>query len=134
MTSREKEAIRYLGYGSHTVDEKTISMIADAFSSLDQVVQKRSVCRIFDMVFVDASRIQIGNLEIQSKNLGKNLKGCCKVAMFGATLGINVDRLIQRTSILNMADAVALQACAAAILEEYCDEIQRELEEPKVDP
>ncbi|MCI8291998.1 MAG: Vitamin B12 dependent methionine synthase activation subunit [Hespellia sp.] len=129
MTSREKEAIRYLGYGSHTVDEKTISMIADAFSSLDQVVQKRSVCRIFDMVFVDASRIQIGNLEIQSKNLGKNLKGCCKVAMFGATLGINVDRLIQRTSILNMADAVALQACAAAILEEYCDEIQRELEE-----
>ena len=47
--------------------------------------------------------------------------------MFGATLGIGVDQLIRRTSLTDMAKAVVLQACAAALLEEYCDECQEKL-------
>lgn len=71
-------------------------------------------------------------MEIRSTSLSRNLKGCTKVLLFGATLGAGVDRLIMRASVTDMAKAVALQACAAALLEEYCDEEQlrlgRELE------
>ena len=45
--------------------------------------------------------------------------------LFCATLGAETDRLIRRASITDMSRAVILQACAAAYLEEYCDEQQR---------
>ena len=55
------------------------------------------------------------------------LKQCEKLILFGATLGTGADRLITRASLTDMAKAVVLQACAAAMLEEYCDACQREI-------
>ena len=64
----------------------------------------------------------IENIKIQSKNLAKNLCGCEKVVLLGATLGVQVDQLMKRYTYTNMAKTVVLQACAAAMLEEYLDE------------
>ena len=66
-------------------------------------------------------------MEITSRSLSRNLKGCTKAVLFGATLGSGVDRLIRRTSLTDMSRAVIQQACAAAFLEEYCDEKQLEI-------
>lgn len=41
-----------------------------------------------------------------------------------ATLGTSVDILMKRYSLTDMAKSVVLQACAAAYLEEYCDDLQ----------
>lgn len=131
MESRIQEAIRYLGYGRNAVDQETLDMVSEAFLQLDQCAKKRSVCRIFQLEQMADDRFKIGKLDVKSKGLGKNLKGCSSVAVFGATLGIEVDRLIQRSSVRNMAKAVVVQACAAAYLEEYCDQIQEELSREK---
>ena len=131
MESRIQEAIRYLGYGRNAVDQETLDMVSEAFLQLDQCAKKRSVCRIFQLEQMADDRFKIGKLDVKSKGLGKNLKGCSSVAVFGATLGIEVDRLIQRSSVRNMAKAVVVQACAAAYLEEYCDQIQEELRREK---
>lgn len=64
---------------------------------------------------------------MKSRSLGRNLKQCEKLILFGATLGTGADRLITRASLTDMAKAVVLQACAAAMLEEYCDACQREI-------
>ena len=66
-------------------------------------------------------------MEIRSKSLSRNLKGCRQVVLFGATLGAGVDRLMRRISLTDMARAVILQSCAAAMLEEYCDECQKKI-------
>ena len=63
-------------------------------------------------------------MNIESRSLSRNLAGCSQIVLFGATLGAGVDRLITRTSLTDMAKAVVVQACAAAMLEEYCDECQ----------
>ena len=131
MESRIQEAIRYLGYGRNAVDQETLDMVSEAFLQLDQCAKKRSVCRIFQLEQMADDRFKIGKLDVKSKGLGKNLKGCSSVAVFGATLGIEVDRLIQRSSVRNMAKAVVVQACAAVYLEEYCDQIQEELRREK---
>lgn len=122
-----KEAVRYLGYGKNAVDDQTRRMIADSFASLQSVMSRKSVYRIFDLEQVDAENIRFGGLEVKSKNLAKNLQGCDKVVLFGATLGIRVDQLLSRTSKTDMAKTVVLQACAAALLEEYCDECQEKI-------
>ena len=114
MDRMTKEAIRYLGYGRNAVDEQTLALIKDSFESLRSAVSPKSICRIFD-------------LQHQSRSLGRNLKQCEKLILFGATLGTGADRLITRASLTDMAKAVVLQACAAAMLEEYCDACQREI-------
>ena len=129
MEHREKEALRYLGYGRKAADEATFLLVQNAFRDLERIAERRSVCRIFEFEQEEDSRMKIGGAEVISKNLGKNLKGCSEVILMGATLGIQTDRMIQRASLRNMAEAVVIQACAAAMLEEYCDEVQAGLEE-----
>lgn len=157
---RTREAIRYLGYGKHAVDENVLALIADSFRELDRCAGARSVYRIFDLEvcpeeavslpgengkikedvvsagtainerrMARTERIRIGKMQIASHSLTRNLRGCREAVVFGATLGPAVDVLMRRYSLTDMAKAVVLQACAAAFLEEYCDQIQEEIGE-----
>lgn len=127
MDTRTKEAIRYLGYGSHAVDDHTLALVESSFAELDQIAGKRIIYRIFDVSFKEADRLQIGKLDIISKNLGKNLAGCQSAVILGATLGAGVDMLLRKYTLTDMARVVTLQACAAAMLEEYLDECQQNI-------
>ena len=86
-----KEAIRYLGYGRNTADERTRIMIENAFTEVERASGPKSICRVFD-VMQTADKIKIGNMEIISSSLARNLKGCTKAVIFGATLGSGVLR------------------------------------------
>lgn len=126
MDERTKEALRYLGYGKHPADEKTLQMIEEAFSELEKNAGKRIVWRIFDLKRLGKSCIMIGNMQVESKNLSKNLQGCKKAIMLGATLGVGADLRIKRYSCTDIAKAVVMQSCAAVLLEEYLDDWQEE--------
>lgn len=129
MDMRTREAVRYLGYGRHAIDERTLQLVEDSFLELEQIVHAKFIYRIFEITFSDMDVLTIGNMKIKSKNLSKNLKGCSKAVVFGATLGTGVDILMKRYSLTDMAKVVTLQACAAAMLEEYCDEAQNQIAE-----
>ena len=73
--------------------------------------------------------MNIEGLEITSRNLAKNMNGCTQVVMLGATLGVEVDMLMKRYSLTEMSRTVVLQACAAAMLEEYLNNWQKSLKE-----
>lgn len=127
MDIRTKEAVRYLGYGKTAVDEKTLLMIHESFEELGRISEPKCVYRIFELSFPNKEELQICNLHIKSENLYNNLKGCEKVIVFGATLGTAVDRLIRTYELTNIVRAVVMQACAAVMLEEYCDKVQDEI-------
>ena len=74
--ARTKEAIRYLGYGRHAVDEQTLALIDVSFGELDQTTQAKSVYRIFDCKVTGEDQVTIGKMNIKSRSLGKNLRGC----------------------------------------------------------
>ena len=112
MDRMTKEAIRYLGYGRNAVDEQTLALIKDSFEGLRSAVSPKSICRIFDLQHQSEECFQIGNIRMKSRSLGRNLKQCEKLILFGATLGTGADRLITRASLTDMAKAVVLQACA----------------------
>ena len=50
-------------------------------------------------------------------------------ADIAATLGAETDRLLRRAAVTDMSRAVILQACAASLLERYCDQCCREIGE-----
>ncbi len=127
-----KEAVRYLGFGRREADEATLRLVAAAFSQLERAASPRIVWRVFDLRTAGEGRLDIGGMEVESRSLWKNMKGCCQAVVLGATLGSGVDLLMRRQSLTDMAAAVVTQACAAAMLEEYLDgeqeKIGRELE------
>ena len=127
-----KEAVRYLGFGRREADEATLRLVAAAFSQLERAASPRIVWRVFDLRTAGEGRLDIGGMEVESRSLWKNMKGCCQAVVLGATLGSGVDLLLRRQSLTDMAAAVVTQACAAAMLEEYLDgeqeKIGRELE------
>lgn len=129
MDIRIKEAIRYLGYGKHAVDEKTLRSIETSFEELVRVAEMKSVFQIYDLCLKDENLLVIKNIEISSRNLQTNLKDCKQVVLFAATLGTEVDRLLRKIQVVDMAKAVVMQACAATLLEEFCDKVQNEVAE-----
>ena len=66
-------------------------------------------------------------VQTESRDLSAHLKGCSSCFLFAATLGIEVDRLLTRLAVTDSSAAVMVQACAAAYLEDFCDEQCREL-------
>ncbi len=127
MDVRTKEAVRYLGYGNHAIDDRMLALISNSFQELEKAAGGRIVYRIFDVSLEAKDCLSIGTLKIKSRNLWRNLKSCEKAYILGATLGVGVDSLLRRYSLTDMARVVILQACAAAMLEEYLDCCQEEL-------
>lgn len=127
MDRRTKEAIRYLGYGKHVIDEPTLELIDESFLELERLAEAKYVSAMFALVTKEDGSLDIGMLNVKSHSLEQNLIQCEKAILFGATLGIEVDRQLRKYEVTHIAKAVVLQACAAAYLEEYCDKIQEQL-------
>ncbi len=121
MDTRTKEAIRYLGYGRHAVDDETLRLIRSSFQELDQAADFRIIYRIFDLNRKENESLEIGTMKVTSKSLNRNLKGCEQIVLLGGTLGTGTDLLLRRYTLTDMAKVVVLQACAAAMLEEELD-------------
>ncbi len=121
-----KETLRYLGYRGKEADEQTLKLIGECWEELEEKTQRRACFREFPLVFLE-DRIDMGCLQTESRDLRKNLEGCSLVVLFAVTLGVMADNLIRRYSRLEMSRAVVMQAAAAAMLEDYCDQVNEEL-------
>lgn len=117
------EILRYMRTNSKTDDERILALVDSAIQQLESAVNPKTLYRIFDCT-VTENELIIGELVFRSKRLAENLKGCTRVVVFGATLGTQCDRLIKTAGTTNVAMAMALQATAAAKIEEVCDELE----------
>lgn len=65
--------------------------------------------------------IDFGFCKVMSKDLAKNLLGCCEAVVMAATLGIDIDRLIARGSVISKAEGFFLDAVASSFAEAVID-------------
>ena len=123
-----KEILRYLGYGRHEAKEQVLILIEACVRELERAAVPKSIYKEYPLSFYGEEGIDCCAFQTCSKALKKNLKDCQSVLLFGATLGTGVDLLLHRYNRLQMSKAVVLQAAAAAMLEDYCDQMNEELE------
>ncbi len=71
--------------------------------------------------------LRFADVVLQSRDLGRNLEGCSKVALLAATIGPQVDALIRRHSSLDPVYASILQATGAMFIEELVDLVNAEI-------
>ena len=131
LTPDIKEVIRYLGYRGAVPDDSVREEIGECIGELQKEVTPRFVYERFPLSVKTEQDgtplLNLGDLEIRSRDLAKNLEGCCGVYIMAVTLGPGPDRLIRRASVGQMSRAVVLQAAAAAMTETWCDQINERI-------
>ena len=116
----KKEILRYAGCkeGSELGDiEKLLE------ECLEEALPRLSykLCYLELPIAITGDTCDFGCMQVQSKDLVKNLTGCEKVLLFGATIGVEIDRLIARYAHISQAKAMMFQAIGAERIEALCD-------------
>lgn len=117
------EVLRYLGYGKHEADAAVAEMVEQCIAELGREAQPRFLDREFPLILKEDAVVSCGCFTVRSRKLSKNLKDCSRMIVFAATLGIGADYLIRKYNRLQMSKAVVMQAAAAAMIEQFCDQV-----------
>jgi hypothetical protein len=114
----KKEILRYAGCkdADGEINALLESCIEEAGDRLRYRVCYRQlpVCVIEDVC-------DFGAFRVQSKKLAATLRGCERVILFAATVGIEIDRLIAKYGRISPAKALMFQAIGAERIESLCD-------------
>ncbi len=112
---RIREALRYSG-----ADESFSAEAADCFDECCGVLR-------YDVCFERLPVRRCGDVldltfaETDSRDLGVCLAHCDEIIIFAATVGIGIDRLISKYSVISPSRAVLLQGLGAERIESLCD-------------
>lgn len=123
-----KEVYRYLGFRGVVPSRDIADKVEVYIKKLEEVSVPRSFCRYFPLLPAEDAQeeggcVRFADLEIRSRNLAGNLRGCTQVCMLAVTIGIGADRLVSRAQLTDVAGAAICQAAGAAMAEAWCDEI-----------
>lgn len=122
------EVLRYMGCPAGQADAALLALVSDCARELCAVLQPRWTWRA-STIRPDPDGIRLdGGLLLPGTDLSAHLAGCDRAAAFCATLSAGVDALLRRTQSTDMARAFCLDCCAAAAVEQLCDQIEAHLQ------
>ena len=124
-----REICRYLGYRGTAPTPEVAEKISLCLSNLQKASVLSETHVVLPLESPEENVLVAGEMEIHSKNLYKNMRGCHACCLFAATIGIGCDRLIARAELTSMADAAIYQAAGAALIEAVCDQLNLSLKE-----
>jgi len=129
------EIYRYMGHRG-TADGQLEALVSSCLEKLSTASAPRHLVMPMPCT-VSGDSVTIGELTtdssaistvtIKSSRLAEHLSGCIQVYILAATLGAAVDRLISQRGKIDSAETLCLQACAAAQIEDYCNNAAEEL-------
>lgn len=119
------EVLLYLSYKGGEIPPDITEAIDRCEALLMKTARPRVVWRRFPL---DADGAPVGtDFRPQGGDVKALLTGCAAVIFFAATLGAEAESLIRRTQVTNMTDAVILDACGSAAIENVCDNLCADL-------
>lgn len=121
-----RDMLRYAGVRGNLPALETL--LADCLNeSRDKLIYR--VCYAEFPVFRVKGTLDFGFAKTDSKDLAKHLAGCDRAVLFAATVGIAIDRLIAKYSILSPSKALMFQAIGAERIESLCNVFNFEITE-----
>lgn len=119
----KKEALRYMGIKALNTDSELDSIYDECLKEFKKAASYKAVYKLCDIDRCDNAVINFAFCSIRSESLYKNMSDCKSVAVFAATAGVGVDRLLLRYSKISPAHAVVADCIASSAIEVWCDEI-----------
>ena len=110
------ELLRYAGVKGNAEDVE--SLLDECLGETGGLIYK--ICYA-EFPIIKGDLLDLGFTKIHSDTAEKGLCGCDSVIIFGATVGIAIDRLIAKYLVLSPAKALLFQAIGAERIESLCD-------------
>lgn len=128
-----KEILRYAGIISkNNIDLSNINNLID--KCLNEIKDKLSykICYTKLPIKFNDTSIDLSFATTDSSNLRTNLTNCHSIILFAATIGIELDRIINKYSITSPSKALILQAIGVERVESLCDLFNKDIAELEV--
>lgn len=113
-----RDILRYAGVKEETPELS--ALLEETLSEAAPVLTGR-ICWTEFPINREDDTLDLGFVKTRSAALRRNLSGCGRIVVFGATLGLALDRLIARYGQCSPARALMLQAIGAERIEGLCD-------------
>ena len=118
----ENEIFRYM---KTDATDGAKALLSECLKEAESVLSFRVIYEIYPVTFFEESGdnglIDLCFAKTHSKDLCKNLKGFEKIVLFSATVGVGIDRLINKYSVLSPSKALCFQAIGSERVEALCD-------------
>ena len=120
-----EEALRYLGAADAP---ETLRRVAGEAETLSAQFRPRHVCKVCELDFQGEEIFLCGTAVVLKGGTAlKMLAQCHRAALLACTLGARFDLALTAVQARDMARAVILDACGSALVEQGCDEAEKEL-------
>ena len=122
-----KEVQRYMGYrGIADISPEIQAKIGKAVDQVSLQSHPRIISKEYP-VTIDGNKVTIHDgtedIVLESASLSRNLEGCCGAILLAATIGPACDMLVRRAGVTSAVDASIYQACGAAAIESFLDDM-----------
>ncbi len=120
------DVARYLRMNGERPDGPLAERIASLAEAAGKAVRPARVWRRFPITGATVGDVPPAQIRIEG-SLARHLEGCGAVCLACGTLGASFDAFHRRASAVSGADALILQAVAAAMIEDWMDTIEDEI-------
>ena len=120
------DVARYLRMNGERPDGPLAERIASLAEAAGKAVRPARVWRRFPIVGATVGDVPPAQIRIEG-SLARHLEKCGAVYLACGTLGASFDAFHRRASAVSGADALILQAVAAAMIEDWMDAIEDEI-------
>lgn len=123
----EREILRYAG-------SKEEEGISELLHSCMEEIKDKLVYKVCFQEFplqIEGDSCHFEAFSCRSKGLAQCLNGCERVIIFAATVGIEIDRFIEKYSLLSPSRAVLMQAIGTERVEALCDIFCKDMQKEK---
>lgn len=121
------EILRYMGCPPEQAAPQTRTLAEQAAVQMEQTARPRSVFRESGLSITGDGVLLESGLLLPGRDLAQHLAGCDRAVMLAVTLSAQADTLIRRAESRDMAQALALDCAAAALVEEVCDRLEADI-------
>lgn len=126
-TISKAEAARYMGVRG-VPDEKT----AEILNKYEPIVRERlrpAFVYRETAVHIDGDGVRFDgvNAVFTGNDIKKHLAGCERAVLLAATVSAEADKLIRQTSVVGMAEALAVDCLCSSAIEQVCDKAEKEI-------
>lgn len=124
----KNEILRYMGVSKENTDSTINDLMVECINICEkEAAISNKICFTEVDLTIKENQILLGNISFENEKYAKKLAECEKAIIFAATVGIGIDRLIEKYSIISPAKALAFQAIGSERIESLCDRFCDEL-------
>ncbi len=118
------EVLMYLGNTQGEIPPEMDLAVEEGAVQVMRVARPRLTYRVFAL---ENGALQGVDFPLLGRDIARHLQDCTHAVLMAATLGPEVETLLMRTQITDMARALVLDSCASTAIENVCDNFEDEL-------